>query len=751
MVNVASFDTTKRLVDGLLDEVRAGKTQLPDFQRGWVWDDHHIRDLIASVSQAFPIGAVMTLEAGGKDVRFKPRPIEGTHESLREVDPDILVLDGQQRLTSLFQSLKSGYPVDTRDTRGNRIRRWYYLDMKKCLDGNVDREDAILSVPEDGKVKTFRGEVVLDLSVVEGEYENDMFPLRQVFDPSEWRIEYYRYWGYEQTDKIKLFDDFEREVIKRFQQYQVPVIELDKETPKEAVCIVFEKVNQGGVSLTVFELLTASLAGEDFQLRDDWRCRQQRLRDAHPVLRGMESILFLQTLTLLATKTRGVAVSCRRRDILRLSRDEYEKWADKTEQALIEAAKFLHGQKIFNNRDLPYRTQLVPLAAVLADLGDEANTESTRQKIARWFWCGVLGEMYGGTTETRFAQDLTDVTAWVRGQSELPRTIQDANFQANRLLTLRTRNSAAYKGIHALLMRDGCRDFRSGVPIEDAAFFDDSIDIHHIFPRNWCIQQGIPQSLFNSIINKTALSPRTNRSIGGRAPSEYLSTLERNAGASSNAMDDILESHRIPAWRLRIDDFNGFFAERAEGLLGSIEKAMGKQITREQGLFSQDDGGEQLDVNAIIDGGETSAVEFKSSLRMNLHTKQQDKRIELSALKTLAAFLNTGGGKLVIGVADDGAPVGIQEDGFPNEDRVNLHLGNIVNRSLGALAMQYIVTSFHDYRGTRVMVLDCKPSANPVFLKDGNNEDFFMRAGAATRTLTGDDLLTYTRNRFPNA
>ena len=144
MVNVTSFDTTKHFVKGLLDGVGNGHTQLPDFQRGWVWDDHHIRDLIASVSQAFPIGAVMTLETGGQDVRFKPRPIEGTNERLREVDPALLVLDGQQRLTSLFQSLKADEPVKTRDTRGNDICRWYYLDMKKCLDDDIDRVDAVL-------------------------------------------------------------------------------------------------------------------------------------------------------------------------------------------------------------------------------------------------------------------------------------------------------------------------------------------------------------------------------------------------------------------------------------------------------------------------------------------------------------------------------------------------------------------------------------------------------------------------------
>ena len=584
-MNVASFDSTKLRIEDMLNDVSNGKTQLPDFQRGWVWDDHHIRDLIASVSLSFPIGAVMTLETGGPDVSFKPRPIEGASETLRNVNPDVLVLDGQQRLTSLFQSLKAGKPVETKDTRGRKIRRWYYLDMKKCVSDDADREDAVLSVPEDRVIRTFRGDEITNLSTPEQEYANDMFPLHKVFDSAEWRWGYSDYWDRER-DQLEIWDNFERQVVENFKRYQVPVIELDRETSKEAVCIVFEKVNTGGVTLTVFELLTASFAADNFQLREDWADRENRLKNTHPVLRRMESTLFLQTLTLLATKAKGGAVSCRRRDILRLSAGEYQAWADRVEDGFQKAARFLHGQKIFRASDLPYQTQLVPLAAILADLGSVADTEGARQKIARWYWCGVLGEIYGGAGETLFARDLPEVSDWVKGDgAEMPSTVQDANFQANRLLTLRTRNSAAYKGVHALLMRDGSRDFRTGEPVESQTFFDDSIDIHHIFPQLWCNRKGIERNIFNSIINKTAISASTNRSIGGRAPSEYLRTLERNANMSVDDMDDILASHRIPATKLRADDFNGFFAGRAEELIKSIEVVMGKNVTREERMF----------------------------------------------------------------------------------------------------------------------------------------------------------------------
>jgi uncharacterized protein with ParB-like and HNH nuclease domain len=101
MNSTTNFDSTKDFLFVLLQNIRNGKIQLPDFQRGWVWDDDHIKSLLASVALSYPIGAVMLLETGNAKVRFKPRLVEGV--SLPHVtNPDQFILDGQQRLTSLF-------------------------------------------------------------------------------------------------------------------------------------------------------------------------------------------------------------------------------------------------------------------------------------------------------------------------------------------------------------------------------------------------------------------------------------------------------------------------------------------------------------------------------------------------------------------------------------------------------------------------------------------------------------------------
>ena len=352
MTGTTTFESTKRPLLELLTDISKGKIQLPDFQRGWIWDDSHIRSLLASVSVSYPIGAVMLLQTGGEGVRFKPRAVEGTEGQLNGAKPEFLILDGQQRLTSLFQALRAGVPVVTRDTKGQAIRRWYYIDMNEALREGADLEDAIVGVPEDRISRDFRGQPILDLSTPEKEYDLEKFPFARISDSADWRMGHQEFFKYD-PERSRLFNRFEKAVVKRFEQYQVPVIALLKETPKEAVCQVFERVNTGGVSLTVFELLTATFAGDDFNLREDWERRKAEF-SKRPLLRDARSDDFLQAVALLATRQRreqAIAegrpqsewpgISCKRRDILRLSLEDYQRWAEPASTGFMEAAKFL--------------------------------------------------------------------------------------------------------------------------------------------------------------------------------------------------------------------------------------------------------------------------------------------------------------------------------------------------------------------------------------------------------------------------
>ncbi|MBB6121231.1 GmrSD restriction endonuclease domain-containing protein [Nocardiopsis algeriensis] len=587
---VDTFNSTKEFLTELLRRVHDGRIQLPDFQRGWVWSKDGIASLLASISQGYPVGTLMFLGTGG-ETQFRERTIEGVGEARKNAET--LILDGQQRMTSLYQAICLDAPVRTHDERGRKVSGWFYLDIEAAVHPDMDREQAIRFLPENRIVRNLRREVELDCSTPEKEYEAGFFPLAQVMDSRDWADGFREHHDYARP-KLELWKRFDKEVLDRFEKYQFPIIELDKATPREAVCQVFEKVNTGGEPLTVFELLTATFAADEFELRQDWAERQKAWHgnSLYRVLWEVRDTDFLQIVTLLATQARyhrwlaqgGEAdraprIGCRRAEMLRLSLEDYLEWADKAVEALLTTAKFLYGQCVYDTRFLPYGTQIIPLAAIFATLGEEAESHVARTAISRWFWCGILGEMYGGSTESRFARDLPDVVAWARGGHTQPRTVEEAQFSAGRLDTLRTRNSAAYKGIYALLLRRDVTDLRTGENIKENTYFDHAVDIHHIFPQKWCEQQGIAKARYDSIVNKTPLSAKTNRSIGGQAPSVYLEKLESVTKVAGTEMDTYLERHLIDPAYLRADDFEAFYEARAALLLDLVSEAMGKPVT----------------------------------------------------------------------------------------------------------------------------------------------------------------------------
>ena len=602
----STFQTNPIDLQKLLDDCHRGIIQLPDFQRSWVWDEDRIKSLIASVSRAFPVGALMSLDTGGP-VNFKPRPIEGAPTEAQRAIPQALLLDGQQRMTSLYQVTLRGKVVETVTPKNKKVRRWFYIDIRKALDPSVDREEAIVGVPEDRFERSdFGRKVERDLSTPQSEYAALMYPVSHVFDWDRWQDGFDEHWAGDLHKEVREeFRAFKRQILENFKYYRVPVITLDRSTSKEAVCVVFEKVNTGGKALDAFELVTAMYAASGHELRKDWygnektKGRHQRLADTlrlydetPGIISAVSNTDFLQAVSLFYTRERRraaelegkqgkelPAVSANRQALLNLPLDAYKKYENQVEQGFIQAAKFLYMLHIYRIFDLPYQSQIVPLAAILADLGASWEHDTTRAKLVQWYWNGVFGELYGSAVETRIARDFMEVPVWLKGGPE-PSTVSETLFRADRLKTMRMRLSAAYKGMNALLMKEGAQDFRSGQKFDHTIFFGENVDIHHIFPQDWCKRQGIKPAVYDSIINKTPLSYRTNRILGGVAPSAYLAKLEagddKTPAISPTNLGGYVKSHLIAPEILRSDDFTAFMEDRQRRLLALIEQATGK-------------------------------------------------------------------------------------------------------------------------------------------------------------------------------
>lgn len=596
---MSTFESTKRALPELLVEIVRGKLQLPDFQRGWVWDDSHVQSLLISIARSFPVGAVMLLETGG-EARFQVRPIENVPFDGKVPDAEQLILDGQQRLTTLTQVLSLKKPVKTTDEKGKAIERYYYFDIEAALRGPETLEDALISVEADRKVKkNFGREIVLDLSSRELECKRLCFPCSEIMNSDSWETDLHRY----APDRFSLYMEFRNKVMSAFRSYQVPTIVLKRETSKEAVCLVFEKVNTGGVPLSVFELVTATYAADGYNLRDDWYGSTIRNKESRHkrivkdnLLRGVETTDYLQAISMLHTREKRLAdieagrtgkqitaISAKRSAILALPLQAFRKWADQVEGGFKLAGRFLKKECFQNPKDLPYRTQLAPLAAVLTILGERWLEPRIYDKLTQWFWCGVLGELYGGAVETRMANDVEDLLAWIEG-AEPPRTVADAAFRPDRLDRLSSRLSAAYKGLNILVLREGAKDFFWKAGIRELDAEEVGLDIHHIFPQAWCESNGIARKSYNSIINKTPISYKANRMIGGSAPSLYLAKLQQHkqVGLEDAQMDALLASHLIPTVQLRADAFSAFYDQRKKSLLALVESAMGKSMFAQQ-------------------------------------------------------------------------------------------------------------------------------------------------------------------------
>jgi len=574
----------------LLDQIERGEMQLPEFQRLWTWDDNHIVGILASLSQGYPMGAIMRLEYGNSDILFEYHPIFG--ENRDGVIPRYLILDGQQRLTAIFRSMYSKAVVNTVNDEKKPIERFYYLSIDKCLDPEADRIEAVISLPKDKMLRVnFNRDIILDVSTREKEYSQNMFPLNIIYGGNareDWADGYKEYYGYSKEIKDK-YNQFRGSVLDTIIGYKLPVITLNRSTPRDAVCKVFENVNTGGVPLTVFDLVTAMFATKRFNLREDWNKAKDVIQGKKELINtdifdGIDDTAYLTAITLYCSyknhKTGGKATSCKRKDVLALRYEDYIANRDDVLNGFKLARRFILSQYVFKNRELPYGTQVIPLTAICAYIGKSKYNEPRSQSIlAQWYWCGIFGEMYGGANETRYANDVEDVIAEIYGEENPRRTINAAYFSATRLLTLRTRLSAAYKGIMALVFREKCRDFMNNTTMDIVKTIEETPDIHHIFPENYCRRAHLDEKKWNSVVNKTPLLSSSNRAIGGDAPSVYSETIMAKANIKEEELRDRFASHLINPDYLMHDRFDDYFIDRAKKLLQAIENAMGKAVS----------------------------------------------------------------------------------------------------------------------------------------------------------------------------
>lgn len=746
---MAIFTTSNVPISSLIEDIDMGKIGLPELQRPFVWPNVNVRDLFDSLYRGYPAGFLLFwktgAEGGLKSIGIGPK----------QSVPELAIVDGQQRLTSLYAVVKE-MEVLRSNFKKERIQIAF-----NPLSGRFDVADAAIKkdrafIPDisvlwapDFKAGSFRRAFLDQLKMV-----------REVSPQEEETIE----------DAIGN--------LRNLLNYSFVALTLDSSVDEETIAEVFVRINgkgkalnqadfimtlmsvfweEGRVELENFSLL-ATVPSEghaspfnhfikpspDQMLRATvgLALKRARLANVYGALRGKDA-------------STGVDNPDKREGQFALMRD--------AQSAVLNLANWHHyldglklggyrGQKMVSSEAAIIFSYVLYLIGI-RDYGIDRTR--MRQAIAEFYFMSAMTGRYTSSPETRFEADLAQVRdlgggdAFIAKLREMCDTTLTNDYWEitlpSQLATSASRSPTLFAYQASLIMLDAPALFS---PLKLAAMIDPaikgskaSLEQHHLFPRAYLEEQGVTDlKQINQIANFAPVEWPENIKIGKQPPAEYVPALDAQMTASER--ERVYGLHALPHlwWELPYDQF---LVERRLRMAQVVRRAW-EQLRGDGAIEAV----APPSVAELIAGGETGAVEFKSTLRINLHTGQPDEKMHLSALKTIAGFLNAKGGTLLIGVADDGEVLGIGADGFPNEDKMGLHLVNLIKDRIGEVFLPYVHPHFEDQEDERVLMVRCEPGPKAAFLKDGKEQRFFVRGGNATTDLSGAVTTDYINHRF---
>jgi hypothetical protein len=553
------FATDKAALPWLLAQIAARDLALPDFQRDFVWDPDATEELLESVFSEYPTGSLLLMRH--RDDGFAPRPFAGAPD-LAAHDPARLVLDGQQRLTSLYQSL---YGVGDYQ---------YFLSLA-VLDSGGSIEQALF---HDSAKRALK----LKMDSIAYQASNLILPLSEAVRDNagllKWskRVREFRRKSLDPNEDIEdKLSELYGKWIAPLLSYQYPYVELRESTSMLAICRIFETLNRTGVKLTVFELLAARYFARDVRLRDLWL----EARNRWPILDefDVDPVYILQAIALRTSRGKP---SCTRSDLLALTAADVQAHWQSAAEGFASVLDLLRTEcGVLTDRWLPYGPQLIAPAAVWNKVVAPKNAASgaNRLKVVRWFWHAAFAQDYESAANTQASKDFGDLATWLDGGPPTP-TVQKSvpipNFHE-----ITDRQRGLYRTTMALIARHGARDFHKVKRLTAAAMREQVIDDHHVFPRGYLASRGYKdEQAANSILNRTLIDKQTNIRIGKKAPSLYLAEMEQELGQKELA--DLLSSHMLPTdpdSPLRRDSFEDFLAWRSIALSAEFMSAIGEQ------------------------------------------------------------------------------------------------------------------------------------------------------------------------------
>ncbi len=569
------FDTQPRAISWFMGQIEEKKVAPPDFQRDFVWDPADVRDLLVSIMCRFPAGALLTLAQGEAKV-FKPRAVTGAPSIGNHEKPALLVLDGQQRLTSLYQAHRG-----VGDAR-------YLVHLGSLVDFEGPLDVETLDFDEIVSFETVKKNKPLQSDSTEWQYANWVFPvhkwLTEGFDP--WLNGAVASHGGDADLQLKRrvrLGEIRSALLSPLGAYHFPVVELAQGTSLIAVCKIFETLNLRGIKLSVFELITARVWAFGQDLRQLWADAQ----NDNPIIIefGLDPYNVLQAITLRSRQ------SAQRSGVLELTADEIKEHWSSTISGYAAALELIRDQCwVQTPKWLPYTTVVIPMAAAWNELGKLSGPAlgNAKDRLKQFFWCSVFTANYDQGGNSQAQADYAKLTGWLVDPTKpAPEAVADFALSTTQLANAKRNRRALYRGVMALVMHSGALDFHVKERITATKIQDLEIDAHHLFPKNWLkesYQAGNEDALSEELVlNFALIDSVTNKLISDRAPSDYLGEI---AGAmGTDERDRIVQSHVIQdSARAAMvgDDYESFVAARARDIAAEIARVTGRVVVDDQ-------------------------------------------------------------------------------------------------------------------------------------------------------------------------
>jgi len=738
------FTKVDYALGSLIDAIGNGQIGLPDIQRPFVWKNVKVRELFDSMYRGYPVGYLLFWEAGEAGARKI-----GTDN--KQLAPTRVIVDGQQRLTSLYAVIK-GIPVTRENYSTEKIEIAF-----NPLDNRFEVPDAAIR-----RNKAF------------------IPSISAIWDPKTNLIQFAGTYiaGLQNELSAEQIDRAQKAIGKLHSLLHFPftALELSPQVEPEQVADVFVRINSEGKKLNqadfILTLMSVFWDEGRSHLEDFSRLARIPSTGAASPFNHLFHPLPDQMLRV------AVAVGFRRARLsavyailrgknadggeLTVTREQHFD-ALKAGQAAALKVQFWHD---FMRCVVlaGYRTPRIissQLALVFAYslylIGRteiQVDEHELRRAIAQWVFMTSLTGRYTSSPESQMEFDLARLRV-VKTADEFLAIINDICAAAltndfwsitlpSDLATSAARGPSIFAFFAALNALDARALYSNHQVRElmDPAIHGtrSSLERHHLFPVAYLKAQGISdQRDYNQIANFAIVEWGDNTAISDAPPSQYVPTLE--ARFDSKVLQEMYRHHALPlGWHGM--SYDTFLRERRTMIAQTIQAAYEKLAGKTEAIAPA------VSVADLIASGETDAIEYKSTLRTNLHTGEKDPRMEMAVLKGVAGFLNGKGGALVVGVADDGTPVGLEKDGFADEDKMSLHLINLLKERLGGQHAMNVQSRFDDHDSVRVLVVECSRSPSPVFVKDGPVEKFFVRYGPSTQELTGATAQEYMKQRF---